>query len=70
MRNFKGKITCMSKYTSKLTIVHYFIFSIIHMPPRPIASAGCDTSIIFLCKKSTFQIKIYTKNSSMLLHFF
>ena len=30
------------------------------MPPKPIASAGCDT-ILFLCKKLTFQIKIYTQ---------
>ena len=29
------------------------------MPPKPIASVGCDTTL-FLCKKSTFQIKIYT----------
>ena len=28
------------------------------MPPKPIASAGCDTTL-FLCKKLTFQIKIY-----------
>ena len=30
------------------------------MPPKPIASAGCDTTLI-LCKKLTFQIKIYTQ---------
>ena len=30
------------------------------MPPKPIASAGCDTTI-FLCQKLTFQIKIYTQ---------
>ena len=30
------------------------------MPPKPIASAGCDTTL-FLCKKLTFQIKIYTQ---------
>ena len=29
------------------------------MPPKPIASVGCDTTL-FLCKKLTFQIKIYT----------
>ena len=28
------------------------------MPPKP--SAGCDTTL-FLCKKLTFQIKIYTQ---------
>ena len=30
------------------------------MPPNPIASASCDTTL-FLCKKLTFQIKIYTQ---------
>ena len=30
------------------------------MPPKPIASAGCDTTL-FLSKKLTFQIKIYTQ---------
>ena len=37
MRNFKGII--ISEYTSKLTILRYFlkIFSMIHMPPKPIA---------------------------------
>ena len=30
------------------------------MPPKPIASASCDTTL-FLCKKLTFQIKIYTQ---------
>ena len=28
------------------------------MPPKP--SAGCETTL-FLCKKLTFQIKIYTQ---------
>ena len=30
------------------------------MPSKPIASAGCDTTL-FLCKKLTFQIKICTQ---------
>ena len=34
--------------------------SMIHMPPNPMASAGCDTTL-FLCKKLTFEIKIYTQ---------
>ena len=53
MRNFKGLI--MSEYTSKLTRLRYFlkIFSMIHMPSKPIA--------LFLCKKLTLQIKIYTQ---------
>ena len=57
MRNFKSIIM----YTSKLTILRHFlkIFSMIHMPPKSVASAGCDTTI-FLCQKLTFQIKIYT----------
>ena len=37
-------------YTSKLTILRYFLktLSMIPIPPKPIASAGCDTSIIFM----------------------
>ena len=52
----------MSEYTSQLTILRHFpkIFSMIHMPPKPIASAGCNTTL-FLCKKLTFQIKIYSQ---------
>ena len=36
----------------KLTILRHFlkIFSMIHIPPKPIASDGCDTTL-FLCKK-------------------
>ena len=30
------------------------------MPPKPVASAGCDTTI-FLHQKLTFQIKMYTQ---------
>ena len=49
----------MSEYTSKLTILGHFLKSLpmIHMPLKPIVSAGSDTNII-LCKKGTFQIKI------------
>ena len=52
----------MSEYTSQLTILRYFpkIFSMIHMPPKPIASDGCNITL-FLCKKLTFQIKIYSQ---------
>ena len=52
----------MSEYTSQLTILRHFpkIFSMIHMPPKPIASTGCDTTL-FSCKKLTFQIKIYSQ---------
>ena len=53
MKNFKGII--MSEYTSQLTILRHFpkIFFMIHMSPKPIASAGCDTTL-FLCKKLLF----------------
>ena len=55
----------MSEYTSKLTILRHFLKIIpmihVHMPPKPTASAGCDTIALFLCKKLTFQIKIYTQ---------
>ena len=45
---FKGIIVSM--YTSKLTILRHFlkILSTIHMPPKPIVSAGSNTSIIFM----------------------
>ena len=48
MRNFQGII--MTMYTSKLTILRHFLktLSMIHMPPKPIANAGSDTSIIFM----------------------
>ena len=71
MRNFKGII--MSEYTSQLTILRYFPkkFSMIHMPPKPIANAGCDTTLI-LCKKLTFLTKIYsqTRVGYILFHLF
>ena len=53
MKNFKGII--MSEYTSQLTILRHFpkILSMIHMPPKPIASASCETTL-FLCKKLIF----------------
>ena len=53
MKNFKCII--MSEYTSQLTILRHFpkIFSMIHMPPKPITSAGFDTTL-FLCKKLIF----------------
>ena len=48
MRDLKGII--MSMYTSKLTILRHFLktLSMIHMPPKPIASAGSDTSNSFM----------------------
>ena len=60
----------MSEYTSQLTILRYCTksFSMIHMPPKPIASAGCDTTL-FLCKKLTFQIKIYSQTRVYLVLF-
>ena len=47
MRNFKGIITIK---------IHLQIH---HIASLPIASVSCDTTL-FLCKKLTFQIKIYT----------
>ena len=48
MRNFKGII--MPEYASKLTILGHFLKTLpmIHMPLKPIVSAGSDTSIIFM----------------------
>ena len=48
MKNLKG--TIMSMYTSKLTILRHFLktLAMIHMPPKSIASAGSDTSIILM----------------------
>ena len=50
IRNEKFKGIIMSEYTSKLTILRHFlkIIPMIHMPPKPTASAGCDTRIIFM----------------------
>ena len=39
------------------------------MPPKPIASAGCDTTL-FLCKKLTFQINIYSQTRVYLVPLF
>ena len=60
----------MSEYTSQLTILRHFpkIFSMIHMPPKPIASAGCDTTL-FLCKKLILQIKTYSQTRVYLVPF-
>ena len=68
MKNFKGII--MSEYTSQLTILRHLpkIFSMIHMPPKPIASAGCNTTL-FLCKKLIFKSK-YTPKLEYLVPFF
>ena len=58
MGNFKG----IHNYVRIYIQTHHFlkIFSRIHiMSSKPIASAGCD-NILFLCKKVTFQIQIYT----------
>ena len=46
--NFKGII--MSMCTFKLNILRHFLktLSMIDMPPKTIASAGSDTSIIFM----------------------
>ena len=38
------------------------------MPPKLIANAGCDTTLI-LCKKLTFQIKIYSQTRVYLVPF-
>ena len=45
MKNFKGII--MSEYTFQLTILRHFpkIFSMIHMPPKPIASAAMAATL-------------------------
>ena len=46
MKNFKGII--MSEYTSKLTILASFSQNFLHDTKASIASAGFDTSIIFM----------------------
>ena len=63
MRNFKGII--ISEYTSQLTILRHFPKK---FSPKPIANAGCDTTLI-LCKKLTFQIKIYSQTRVYLVPF-
>ena len=58
----------MSMYSSKLTILRHFLktVSMIHMPPKPIASAGSNT--IILCKKYISNQNIHA-NSSILFYF-
>ena len=61
----------MSEYTSQLTILQRHFqknFSMIDMPPKPIASIGCDTTL-FLCKKLTFKIEIYSQSRVYLVPF-
>ena len=51
----------MSEYISQLITLRHIPknFSMIPMLPKPIASSGCDTTLL-LCKKLTFQIIIYS----------
>ena len=51
------------KINIQLTILRHFlkIFSMIHMPPKPIASACWLRHCLILCKKLTFQVKIYSQ---------
>ena len=69
MRNCKSII--MLECTSKFTILRHFlkIFCMLHMPPKPIASAGCDTTLL-LCKKNIISNKNIHPNSSILFYFF
>ena len=69
MRNFKDIF--MSEYTSKLTILRHFLkkFSMIHVPHKRIASAGCDTSTSFMQEMNISNQNIHP-NSSMLFHVF
>ena len=68
MRNFKGII--MSMCTSKLTILRHFLktSSMLDTPPKPIASAGSDTSIIFMSEMNISNQNIHP-DSSILFHF-
>ena len=68
MRYFNGII--MSMYTSKLTILRHFLktLSMIHMPPKPIVSAGSVTSIIFYVRNEHFNSK-YTPKLEYLVPF-
>ena len=58
-------------YTSKLTILGHFLktLSMIHMPPKPIASVGSDTSIILMWEINISNQHIHP-NSSILFYFF
>ena len=47
MRNFKGII--LTKHPNSPLLRHFLkTLSMIHMPPKPIASAGSDISIVFM----------------------
>ena len=61
----------MSMYTSKFTILRHFLktLSMIHMPPKPIASAGSDTSIIFYVRNEHVKSK-YAPKLEYLVPFF
>ena len=52
-------------YTSKFTILRHFLktLSMIHMPPKPIASAGSDTSIIFMSEMNISNQNIHPSSS-------
>ena len=70
MRNFKGII--MSMYTSKFTILRHFLktLSMIHMPPKPTASAGSDTSIIFMSEMNISNQNIHPSSRILFLLLF
>ena len=60
----------MPMHTSQLTILRHFLktLSMIHMPPKPIVSAGSDTSIIFMWEMNTSNQNKHP-NSSILFYF-
>ena len=68
MRNFKRHNYVN---TSKLLISRHFLktLSMIHMPTKPIASAGSDTSIIFYARNEHFKSK-YTPKLDYIVPFY
>ena len=62
----------MSEYTSQLITLRHLlqIFSMIHMPPKLIASAGCDTTLFFMYQNQIKSNQNILPNSSILFHFF
>ena len=69
MRNFKDIIMSMYTPNSPYCVIFSKTVSMIHMPLKPIASAGSDTSIIFMQEMNVSNQNIHP-NSSVLFHFF
>ena len=71
MRYLNSAHIIMSEYTSQLTIMRHFpkIFSMIHMPPKPMIAVLAATLHYFYVRNSYFNSK-YTPKLEYLVPFF